>query len=353
MCTSPLKGFILDDGRIIKITKSDVVSVYFTDDKGYVKNYDSEKIRPYHITKFIDIPCRSCLDCYNQIRKEWIARAVAESQLHDQMIFLTLTYDDDKLPLSEFIDPDTGEVFIHATLRYSDYQLFMKRLRKYLKKPIRFMVCGEYGSRTFRPHYHAILFGVGLNDFHEVFEYSHNSHGDMLYTCLELERIWKNGFITVSSANVSTIAYVAGYVVKKQDGFEKRRDLLYSGISPPFIRSSNRPGLGAEWFLEHKDEYIDIYDYKSVPAGYNEDPQKIFLTSNWKRKYEFFSGVRFYDFEGHTYLDPDYELYKSDRRMRLIDPKFDNLKTDMSKEDFNFARDLDLKNKSKRKRGTF
>lgn len=47
------------------------------------------------------------------------------------------------------------------SLNKRDFQLFMKRLRKEHGKnhpKIRYYCAGEYGSKTFRPHYHAIIF---------------------------------------------------------------------------------------------------------------------------------------------------------------------------------------------------
>ena len=67
-------------------------------------------------------------------------------------MFLTLTYNDDNLP---------SDVGLHK----DDLQRFFKRLRKALDtKKIRYFACGEYGDTTSRPHYHAIVFGLGLNE---------------------------------------------------------------------------------------------------------------------------------------------------------------------------------------------
>ena len=71
--------------------------------------------------------------------------------MHAQSAFITLTYADEYLPSD-------------GKLKYLDFQLFMKRLRKYCGKEISFFMCGEYGEKTARPHYHACIFGYDFDD---------------------------------------------------------------------------------------------------------------------------------------------------------------------------------------------
>lgn len=359
MCTSPLRGWKNENGRVVKVTRSNVKAVWFDYARGQWSKYydDNSRLPDGALTTYIDIPCRSCLECYNQSRKEWIYRAVAESYCHDSMIFLTLTYSDDNIPMTEFVDENTGEIFKHSTLRYRDFQLFMKSFRKSLNKPVRFMVCGEYGSHTFRPHYHAIIYGVSLDDFKGLKLYNVNSHGDMLYTCEEIERIWNKGYVVCSIANVSTMAYVSGYVAKKADSFSSKRFFSESGIVAPFIRSSNKPGLGVPFIDSFLGSFDSVYDYISVPT--DSEPVKIRLTPRWKEKWE---KKLVYD---PLTLDPSYDINVSDeyltdykkskieRRVTLLDDSFEHLDTDMSKEDYNSSRNADFRNSSRRKRGVY
>lgn len=76
-----------------------------------------------------------------------------ESQSHDFSCFVTLTYDDEHMPYG-------------GDLHYRHFQLFLKKLRKRLGRPVRYFMCGEYGDRLGRPHYHAILIGVEVADGH-------------------------------------------------------------------------------------------------------------------------------------------------------------------------------------------
>ena len=65
---------------------------------------------------------------------------------------MTLPYDPKFVPLSASLLP---------TLDKGDVQRYLKRLRKICKGDnIRYFICGEYGTRTYRPHYHGIFFNV-------------------------------------------------------------------------------------------------------------------------------------------------------------------------------------------------
>lgn len=361
MCLNPLKGWLDERKQVCKVARASSVGARFDDYKGWLSVYDKNDLKGRYTTDFIDIPCRNCAECYAQSRREWISRAVAESQLHDSMIFLTLTYSDDKIPVAEMVDQNTGEILKHFTLRYRDFQLFMKRLRKYLDdRKVRFMVCGEYGTHTFRPHYHAILFGVSLDDFGLSREYSLNSHGDILYTNECLERIWNNGYVISSGATVATIGYVAGYVAKKSTVVKSKQFYKLTGCVPPFIKSSNRPGLGFRWFSDNCHRFNSVYDYVKVPT--DTEPVRLLLTPNWRRKWEI---SEIYDplikkglieDEEHDMIKKnktDYYLKKVDRRVRLIDPLPYHRRTDKSKEDYNSSLIADFRNSYRRKRGTY
>lgn len=350
MCFNPLKGFIGENNQVFKVTKKDVVALKWdVVNEKWRKYYDEKDVPIDAYVRFIDIPCRSCEECYNQMRKEWISRAVAESQLHNSMIFLTLTYNDDKIPVSEFVDDD-GVIWKHNTLRYRDFQLFMKRLRKHFEeKSIRFMVCGEYGSRTFRPHYHCIIYGISLQDLGLCIPHTKNSQGDTLYTNNLLDSLWRQGYILVSDANTSTMAYVAGYVAKKSVSQKGKKFYETAKITPPFIKSSNRPGLGSEWFEKNINRYNDIYDYICVSSSTGSDPTKLFLTSNWKSKFE----NKLCDEIGLNGYVENYEVWKTDRRVKLVDNRFKLLRTDMDKESYNSSCKYNFRNSLKRKRGVY
>lgn len=174
--------------------------------------------------------------------------------LYSQNTFVTLTYDDDHVPPN-------------GSLRYRDFQLFMKRLRKKHSGaddgPIRFFCAGEYGDTTNRPHYHALLFNFYFSDA--------KSWSRSTYRSEALEELWPLGSSLIAPVTPASIAYVARYAVKKVYGREA--DKHYSSIDqstgevfervPEFVRMSLRPGIGAGFFDQFR---ADLYpgDYAVV-----------------------------------------------------------------------------------------
>lgn len=142
---------------------------------------------------------------------------ILECLHHDGSSFVTLTYDDDHLPEG-------------GTLVPRDPQLFIKRLRK-LVHPIklRYYLVGEYGDRTFRPHYHLALFGVPPSAFQAVAD-AWSLDGKAI------------GHVVVGSLTFESAGYVAGYVTKKMTA---KDDPRLEGRHPEFARMSLRPGIGA------------------------------------------------------------------------------------------------------------
>lgn len=186
---------------------------------------------------FTTVPCRKCRECKMDYAKQWANRMVLEAQDWPKNLFFTATYNNENLPL----DSSSGM----PTLDKRDVQLFMKRLRKYFApQKIRFYFAGEYGSRTHRPHYHAILFNLGLEDFPDRKIHSCNELKQPLYFSPTLEKLWSHGFILMSDVTWKTCNYVARYVDKKS----VRDDIpMTDGIfdwEPEFSLSSRRPGVG-------------------------------------------------------------------------------------------------------------
>lgn len=161
--------------------------------------------------------------------------------MHDFSVFVTLTYDDDHLP---------ADGSVHKRV-LSD---FIRRTRRSLSFPIRFFGVGEYGELSFRPHYHALLFGVHFAD--AVCIRPKTDLRPALYRSPALEKLWTFGHSSFGSVTFDSAQYVAGYCVKKISGPKAadhyRRVNPLTGevyeLQPEFALMSRRPGIGATWF---------------------------------------------------------------------------------------------------------
>lgn len=218
------------------------------------------------------IPCGNCVGCRLDKSMQWTIRASHEAQLYNFNTAITLTYADENLPANNSLD-------------HRDYQLFMKKLRRHLsyrKLPkVRFLMCGEYGPQTARPHYHALIFNFHLPDRKEWKEIN----GYMHYTSETLEKLWPFGFSSCTDVTPQSAGYVARYNMKKVTG--KAGQALYqqTGRVPPYLRSSTggrQPdgtttrGIGYEWFKKYysdvfPDDFVVIDGKKrKVPTYYDK-----------------------------------------------------------------------------------
>lgn len=165
-------------------------------------------------------PCGKCVECMRHVSSEWALRIVLEASLYEKNCCVTLTYNDENLPVNNLLQP-------------RDLQLFMKSLRKAISPVrVRFFASGEYGLKKFRPHYHVILFGYSPDDL----VYFFTRDGRDFYKSQFIADIWKRGHILVGEVDYHTAFYTAKYLQKA----------MFSDVAvPPFVRMSNRPGIGA------------------------------------------------------------------------------------------------------------
>lgn len=218
----------------------------------------------------IIVPCGRCLGCLLARGRDWTVRCLHESRYHDSTLFLTLTYDDEHL----------HQYLSHPSLNPPDMQRFFKRLRK-AGHVVRYLYCGEYGEVTDRPHYHAIVFGLVLSDL----KVHKRCDGYDLYTSAILESTWKMGNCLVAFATPETMAYTAGYTVKKLFGPDATTYYASRGQCPPYIRMSRRPGIGQRHAHDYRSDiasqdtvYLGEMTTR-VPRYYDKQLRKIFSGS--------------------------------------------------------------------------
>lgn len=183
------------------------------------------------------IPCRKCIGCLANRCAEWALRAEHELRYHDKAAFLMLSYRDAALR------DDRSLVHRH-------WQLFAKRLREAMG-PFRYLMCGEYGPGTDRPHYHALVMGLDFTDDQYPI---HNG----LFQSPACDDLWGHGYVHIGSETSGASAnYIAGYVTGKlhdQVNARKTRKYQKLGIQAPYIRMSTNPGLGKAFYDEFKHE---------------------------------------------------------------------------------------------------
>lgn len=180
--------------------------------------------------------------------------------MHDgNSCFLTLTYDAAHLPSSGSLD-----------VRH--VQLFLKSLRNHVVRSsndlrptvgasmpgsagIRYYLCGEYGDKMSRPHYHVLLFGFSFPDRVEFGRRDSPAGPVVTYVSPLLRELWPHGHSLIGAVTDKSCAYVAGYVHKKVVGGDSDRHYEridedtgeVVALKREFTLMSRRPGIGAGW----------------------------------------------------------------------------------------------------------
>lgn len=166
-----------------------------------------------------------------------------EATCHERSSFVTLTYAPAHLPSDGSVSPRA-------------LKLFLMRYRRYSARPFRYFGVGEYGDRSWRPHYHLAMFGT--------------FDPEMVVKC------WPFGFCKTGLLTSQSAHYVAGYVTKKMTG---TKDSRLEGRHPEFARMSNRPGIGANalgGFADFVNSLVGVDRYVAtgdVPRFFRWDGQ--------------------------------------------------------------------------------
>lgn len=226
----------------------------------------------------VQVACGRCIGCRLDKKLGWALRLMDEAKLHDDVLFATLTYDDAHLPRGSTLVKRHAQLW-QKRLSESKRQEFIKSqaclpvdARK-AWKGIRYFTGGEYGETTWRPHYHAIIFGAKFSDMKP-----HSKSGDhQMYTSEEFDSIWGMGHCILGNVTQDSCAYVAGYVTKKISGdmakSHYQRIDPYSGevfqLLPEFAIMSRRPGIGSGWYDKFKGDLFpsDMKVVKGKPGA--------------------------------------------------------------------------------------
>lgn len=203
------------------------------------KMLDAKTIYPASVNGTVLVPCGQCLNCRINQSRVWTNRILLENCMHKKSAFVTLTYSDKHLP-----DP--------AWVHKPHLQKYLKRLRYYIEPiKIRYFGVGEYGPKTFRPHYHIILFGLGLENYQVIkkaWPYADPEIG-----------------IDVGEVTPSSARYITGYVTNKIYKIKEQHPVNYGKADEFMICSTGKEkgdekgGIGKEAACqarEHFDQHL-------------------------------------------------------------------------------------------------
>lgn len=190
--------------------------------------------------RYVKVPCGKCNECLASYQNQWAIRLEQESSSWKYLFFLTLTYREDTVPYSK---PD-DDYCIYRELRKSDLQDALKRFRESLVKKFgkrikfKYFGCGEYGSKTHRPHYHLLIF-----------------IDKPLYSVVMLANDWRKRFGHVDLKQVNTISklgvakYVSKYAAK---GIFEEKLVNENKVTKPFRVMSK--GIGKDFAIQLRDK---------------------------------------------------------------------------------------------------
>lgn len=204
-------------------------------------------IRPIllkHGNRLDKVPCGSCPECLKKRQSGYVCRCIEEAKKLGRVWFITLTYRSDSVP--------TVAVYnrVYNTLRREDVKKWKREVRRsYLKKngvpfpKFSFLICGEYGSRTHRPHYHGFLCGLDLKHAQILQKYWEDNYGFTDFKSINL--------LPGQHDDISCVArYVAKYCVKPEGLKNPYKDI----VEQPRIMTS--PGFGLPDDFERFSNYM-------------------------------------------------------------------------------------------------
>lgn len=206
------------------------------------------------------------MPCRINHRRIWTHRLLLERVKHGDAAFVTLTYRDEVCP-PELDKPEA--------------QRWLKRVRRRMEPHrLRFFMVGEYGEETWRPHYHAALFGFpncvrGRTDHRLI------ARGKSCCApCDFLASTWPHGGVDCRELAEQTAQYLVGYVVKKMN----REDRMPPGreeLTPEFSRMSLKPGIGA-WAMS---DVASTYHTSKGARAISESGDVVFALRHGQQKW--------------------------------------------------------------------
>lgn len=234
------------------------------------------------------VPCGRCYACLRNRQREWFIRLTEEMKVAKNAYFITLTYDNEHLPIDE-----EGNSYVSKT----DIQYFRKRLYKNMGSPsdFRYFLAAEYGPTTMRPHYHAILFNVNARDNIDLHKKVYKAWSKQV----KVGSTQRNYFchprgVTIDEVNSNRIGYVTGYVMDSKKDLQCGRkvfSLKSKGLGKSYLNSKTRVSWHRAKPMENN--YYPLPDGKkmALPEYYRnkiysdeqkENIKQVNASENWR-----------------------------------------------------------------------
>lgn len=210
----------------------------------------------------LKLPCSKCLACRLNKAREKAIRCIHEAQEHTDNMFLTLTYNEDKLESDKLI--------------YKHFQDFMQTLRdSESHKPIGYMVTGEYGDKNKRPHWHALIFNYRPKD---AKIYRRTELGHYIYKSDFLENVlWDKGFAEFGDITIDSAGYVSRYATKKLEHGYDGHDY------EPIHKTSSKHAIGKSWIEKYYSTTL-ANGYVLLPNNQKTKIPRYYL--DWAKKFQ-------------------------------------------------------------------
>lgn len=256
--------------------------------------------------RLIQISCRKCMCCRQDLVNHWSNRATYEQTHHASNVGVSLTYNDFWLGI-ECVNPG----YRHPSLRKVHLQRFIDTIRHRVKKlpaPLNvfsdfsWFASGEYGSKKGRPHLHIAFYGLPAWLAKKL--------------CGES---WHYGTVKVRPLKFGHVNYFLKYVLEdKIDKSHFMNKYFVRGMEFPFY--SHSKGFGKGLYYEHR---LEIGKDGCMYFG----DRVVSVPSYWKNKLMYFTDEyvenrdkllkerQQKDFEQNG---SDYYSYKDMRAMRII-----------------------------------
>ena len=218
------------------------------------------------------LPCGKCVGCLENRKFYWVNRMKLENELHDCGTFLTLTYNDENLP----------EKCIK-----SDVQKFIKRLRNVSRDydisipcDFKYFFVSERGSRSDRPHYHAVIFGIDMMSDEWLPRLATFKDGYPVYCSTVVEKLWPFGFNVVAPVTGANIGYVAKYIVKQDS--DDCFNLKSLGIGNGYVYDIKRQGRKLNYTL--RPDSRELLERGRVHLPSRNSVDEVYLPKNVYQK---------------------------------------------------------------------